>query len=78
MDKAKTESVNAVFEGISIKVYPRKSLNIVRDKKDNHVLECAVEGECEYIVSGDKDLLVLKEFQGIKIVTPREFVRILG
>lgn len=48
-----------------------------RDNKDNKFLACAVEGSVNYIISGDDDLLVLKEFEGIKIVTPREFLEFL-
>jgi predicted nucleic acid-binding protein len=44
------------------------------DPKDNHILAAAVETFCEYIVSGDRHLLDFHEFQGIKIVTPREFL----
>ena len=47
------------------------------DPKDNHVLAAAVETSCKYIVSGDRHLLDLREFQGIKIVTPREFLTLL-
>ena len=48
------------------------------DPDDNHVLACAVAGRAGLIVSGDKDLLRLKEFQGIPIVRPMDFLRTLG
>jgi hypothetical protein len=48
------------------------------DPKDNHVLAAAVETSCEYIISGDRHLLDLHEFQGIQIVTPREFLALLA
>jgi uncharacterized protein len=44
-----------------------------RDKDDDNVLACAVEAAAEYLVTGDKDLLHMKKFKGIRIVTPREF-----
>jgi putative PIN family toxin of toxin-antitoxin system len=51
-----------------------KVLNAVsRDPEDNQVLECGVEGQAQYIVSGDNDLLVLKEFRGIQIVRASQF-----
>ena len=40
------------------------------DVKDNPVLACAVDGQADYLVTGDPDLLTLQEFQGIQIVTP--------
>jgi predicted nucleic acid-binding protein len=50
----------------------------LRDLRDLPVLRCAVGGQVQAIVTGDKDLLTLKEFQGIVIVTPRVFLGIMG
>lgn len=51
---------------------------ITRDPQDNEVLIAALEGEADYIVSGDTDLLELKSYKGIKIVSPSEFLELLG
>lgn len=48
-----------------------------RDPKDDKILELALNGQAEYIVSGDKDLLVLDPFRGVKIVTAEEFLRVV-
>jgi putative PIN family toxin of toxin-antitoxin system len=48
-------------------------LAVVDDESDNRVLEAAVDGGADYIVSGDDDLLGLGSFQAIPIVTPGEF-----
>jgi len=59
-------------------VYPRKEIKIIKnDLADNRILECAVVGEAKYIISGDEDLLSLKSYMKIKIVTPDEFLRLL-
>ena len=50
----------------------------LRDLEDLPVLRCAVAAKAQAIVTGDKDLLVLKEFQGILVLTPRMFVIALG
>jgi len=50
-----------------------KVTNICRDRDDDHVLACALAAKAEYLVTGDSDLLEIKNFQGIKILTPREF-----
>jgi len=50
----------------------------LRDFKDLPVLRCAVGGQAQAIVTGDKDLLTLNEFQGVIIVTPRIFLATLG
>jgi uncharacterized protein len=43
------------------------------DKDDDNVLACALEGAADYLVTGDKDLLHLKVFKGIRVIAPREF-----
>ncbi|MDQ0285599.1 putative PIN family toxin of toxin-antitoxin system [Desulfofundulus luciae] len=60
----------------TVLVSPDFQLNVIEnDPDDNRVLECALEGGVQYIVSGDEHLLALKEFQGIIIVSPAEFVK---
>lgn len=50
---------------------------VTRDPKDDPVVACAQEGKADCIVSGDQDLLVLGEYEGIRVVTPRQFVELL-
>lgn len=50
----------------------------LRDLKDLPVLACAVGGQAQAIVTGDKDLLTLNEYQGIVIVSPRLFLATIG
>jgi putative PIN family toxin of toxin-antitoxin system len=47
---------------------------ICRDPKDDMVLECAESSGAEVIVTGDKDLLAVGEYEGIRILTPRAFL----
>jgi putative PIN family toxin of toxin-antitoxin system len=47
---------------------------ICRDPNDDMVLECALVAGASFIVSGDRDLLVLKAFSGISIMTAREYL----
>jgi putative PIN family toxin of toxin-antitoxin system len=46
----------------------------LRDIKDTKIIACALSAKAEYIVTGDKDLLALKKYQGIRILTPRAFL----
>ncbi len=55
-------------------VNPSKIITLVKDDDDNRVLEAALEGGCDYIVTGDRDLLDLKMFKNIKIVPPEVFL----
>jgi putative PIN family toxin of toxin-antitoxin system len=60
-------------------VHVPKVLDAVpRDPEDNMVLECAIEARAQYIVSGDKDLLVLKKFRGIEIIRASDFLNALA
>lgn len=47
-----------------------------RDPNDDKILELAVNGRANYIVTGDDDLLVMNPFRGIEIVRPAEFLAI--
>ena len=51
------------------------NINLARDHKDNHIIACAVAGHADCIVTRDNDLLVLKEYSGIKILTPELFIK---
>ncbi len=48
------------------------------DPADNKILACSLEGEADYIISGDHHLTDLKIFQGIKIVDPSTFLKIIN
>lgn len=51
--------------------------SVTRDPKDDYLLAYALLGRADYLVTGDDDLLVLGEIEGVKIVPPVEFRRIL-
>jgi putative PIN family toxin of toxin-antitoxin system len=63
----------------------RRKVDLCRDPKDNAYLSLALEVEAELLVTGDKDLLVLSEnelrkagLSLLKILTPRDFIELLG
>jgi len=51
---------------------------VCRDPDDDAVLACALAAQVELIVSGDADLLVLEQFEGIRIVTPAQAVKMIA
>ena len=55
-----------------------ETITSCRDPKDNKFLELAVDGNADYIVTGDADLLVLHPFREIQILTPRDFLLTLS
>jgi putative PIN family toxin of toxin-antitoxin system len=68
-----TRVVNDVLT-YSRMVMPTREIGICRDNKDNLVLACAAAGRADYIVTGDPDLLTLKNFEEISILNPRDFL----
>jgi uncharacterized protein len=55
-------------------VQPSKTLAVLIDEPDNRILECAVTGRADQIVTGDKELLQLGSFEDISIVSLREYL----
>jgi putative PIN family toxin of toxin-antitoxin system len=49
-------------------------IHACRDPRDNHVLEAAINGRADTIITGDVDLLALHPFHGIRIVTPEDYL----
>ena len=62
------------FLKVSEMVELSETITACRDPKDDKLLELAVSGKAEFLVTGDKDLLVLNPFRGVEIITPREFL----
>ena len=52
-------------------------LKVSRDPADDKFLAAAIEGRAQYVVSGDRDLLAVKAYRGIRIVRPAAFLEIL-
>lgn len=71
-------SLIETFRVLRIHVEPDTTLRIVvADPKDDIFVQTALAGEADYIVSGDKHLLGLREHRGIPVVTPVAFLAIL-
>lgn len=72
--KEREEFLEAIVErAVLIEVV--ENVQECRDPKDDKVLELALNGKAQYIISGDKDLLVLHLFRGVGVVTAEEFLR---
>ena len=67
-----TKNLNR-FELMLNLVTSTTKIDVYRDPDDNKFLECAFDSKAIYIVSGDKDLLVLKKFNDIEIITASDF-----
>jgi len=70
----KDNSLDLITEAAQDNVRPSETpTGACRDKDDDNVLACALEAGADYLVTGDKDLLHLRTFRGIRIITPRDF-----
>ena len=78
-EESKIEEILDMIKTKTIEVYPNFRVSIISGKDDdNRILECALEGKVNYIISGDKrHILPLREFEGIKIVSVNEFLKII-
>ena len=57
--------------GLSIDI--RSEVSLCRDEKDNYLLALAKDSQADFLITGDKDLLVLQQFESTKIVTYQQF-----
>ena len=56
-------------------VYPRNKLRVLHDEPDIRILECAIAGGADVIVTGDRAMLSLREYKKIRIISLKEFLQ---
>lgn len=75
----KADAVTALYLEFARAVSPISVPRVVPDDPDDdHVIACAVAARADVIISGDKHLLKLREFQGIRIVTVAQAVKLIS
>jgi putative PIN family toxin of toxin-antitoxin system len=55
-------------------VRPTMRISVLKDDPDNRILECAVSGRADFIVTGDKEMLGLKEYENTKIISLKAYL----
>ena len=78
MHEDEIASFLALIRRDALIVRPTRSVAACRDPKDNMLLNCALAGDVAYLVTGDRDLLVLNPFHGIRILSPANFGRLIN
>ncbi|HQT98357.1 MAG: putative toxin-antitoxin system toxin component, PIN family [Deltaproteobacteria bacterium 37-65-8] len=73
-DREELSRVAVVLGEMGEMVNPSRRLSVFRDDPDNRILECAVEGHAEAIVTGDKAMLAVGEYGGIRLITLAEYL----
>ena len=77
LTKQKAKAAARLLGRQSVIVEPKHVEKICRDPFDDYILVAAIAGKAKHLVTADKDLLVLNEYKGTKIVKPTEFRKIL-
>ena len=57
-------------------VKPARRIRLLKDEPDNRILECAMYGEADLLVTGDREILQLREYKGVKIISLREYLEL--
>ncbi len=73
-DKEEISRVAVIVSEMAERVEPSERIKVLNDDPDNRILECAVSGNADVIVTGDKGLLRLGGYQKLKIVSLKEYL----
>ena len=73
-DKEEISRVAVILSEMAEWAVPSERIKVLNDDPDNRILECAVSGNADIIVTGDKGLLRLGEYQKLKIVSLKEYL----
>lgn len=68
-DLEELSRIAVLLTDMALVVRPKRSIHVLADEPDNRILECAVAGLADRIVTGDKAMLALGSYKGITIVT---------
>lgn len=71
------ESLLEIIQDYSIFIDVKSNVKICRDEKDNFLLSLAKDSKADYLITGDKDLLVLETIDKTKILTITDFFKIV-
>jgi len=73
-DKEALSHVAVMLSELGELVKPTKKISIFKDDPDNRIVECAIHGHADVLVTGDKEMLRLGDYKGIKIMSLREYI----
>ena len=76
--KKDIEKVLEYFDQFGELINVKSNIQICRDEKDNFLLNLSIDSNADYLISGDKDLLVLEKIEETKIMTFADFIEDIG
>ena len=75
-DREALSHVAVTLSELAEMIKPRRRVAIFRDEPDNRILECAIYGEADFLVTGDKEILQRREYKGVKIISLKEYLEL--
>jgi putative PIN family toxin of toxin-antitoxin system len=75
-DREGLSHVAVTLSDLADLVKPGKRVAVFKDEPDNRILECALSGKADLVVTGDKKILQLGEYKGVKIVSLRAYLEL--
>jgi len=73
-DKEEISRVAVILSEMAEWVVPSEKIKVLNDDPDNRILECAVSGNADVIVTGDKELMGLRGYEKTKIISLKEYL----
>ena len=73
-DKEGLSHVAVILSELGELAKPTQKISIFKDEPDNRILECALHGKANALVTGDKEMLRLREYSGVKIISLKEYL----
>jgi putative PIN family toxin of toxin-antitoxin system len=73
-DREGLSHVAVTLSDLAALVKPARRVNVFKDEPDNRILECALSGEADLLVTGDKTILQLQKYKGVTMVSLREYL----
>lgn len=77
LPKEKLQEIEDALDAKSQKYVPKTKVTMCKDPQDDFLLELAEEANADYIISGDKFVLDIKQYKNTKIISPKDFIKIL-
>jgi putative PIN family toxin of toxin-antitoxin system len=75
-DREGLSHVAVTLSDLAELVKPARRVTVFKDEPDNRILECALSGEADLLVTGDKKMLQLREYKGVEIVSLRAYLEL--
>lgn len=64
------------FQNLASWQKPTQKVTVLKDDPDNRILECAIYGKADVLVTGDKEMLKLREYKGVKMISLKEYIEV--